>query len=80
MLDQVKTTAYSRTQHVVGSRRGVLVYVRMNTHYDQSVSGLQEAVSLFWPGFILGQAAVTSWNSLSSGIDARLIIKKFEDT
>lgn len=52
VLDQVKTTTCSRNQHAVGGRRGVLIYVRTNISYDQTVSkgGLWEATSPFWAG------------------------------
>lgn len=51
MLDLVRSVASSRNQHVVGSRGGVLAYVRVNIDYDQTVSkgGFQEAVSPLWP-------------------------------
>ena len=52
MLGQARTTARCyRNLHTVGGRGGLLVYVRMNIGYDQSVSkwGLEEAVSPFWP-------------------------------
>lgn len=51
MLDQVRTTTCSRKQRVVGNRGRVLIYVRMNVNYDETVSkgSLWEAILPFWP-------------------------------
>lgn len=38
MLDQVRTTTCSRHQHIARGKGGVLIYVRMNISYDQTVS------------------------------------------
>ena len=45
MLDQVRTTAGSRNQHIARGKGGVLIYIRTSTDYDQTVSKevLQEA-------------------------------------
>lgn len=51
-LTRSGTTAYSRNKHVVGGGGGVLLYVRMNIHYNQIVSkgDLTVAISFFWLG------------------------------
>lgn len=38
MLDQVRTATCSRHQHIAGSKGEVLIYMRMNISYDQTVS------------------------------------------
>lgn len=51
MLDQVRTAACSRNQHIRRQGRGsLLVYVRMNIHYDQSPreGALRDTISPFW--------------------------------
>lgn len=51
MLDQVRTTTCPRNQHVAGGRAAVLIYVRMNINYDQTVSkGLGVAESKLYSG------------------------------
>lgn len=68
MLDQVRTTTCSRNQHIEGGKGGELIYVRMNVNYDRTVSkgGLPKATSVLARVKLVGQTAVTSWNSLSS--------------
>lgn len=38
MLDRVRTTTCSRHQHIAGGKGEVLIYMRMNISYDQTVS------------------------------------------
>lgn len=71
MLGQLRTTACSGNKHIAGRKGGVVGYVRMNINYDQTVakeSGLQKpTLALGWVQFqLMGQRAVTLWNSLSS--------------
>lgn len=54
ILDQIRSTACSRNQHVMGSRGGVLIYVRIN---DQSLSGIWSKQSPFRVQ-LAGQAVV----------------------
>lgn len=45
VLDQVRTTTCSRNQHIVGGRVGLLIYVRRNSDYNQTVFKAGFAVS-----------------------------------
>lgn len=48
LLDQVRTTACPRNLHIAGGKGGVLIYVRMNTSYNQTISrgSLQKATAV----------------------------------
>lgn len=67
MLDQVRSLACSRNQHIVGGRGRVLVYVGMNIDYNQTVSkgGFSGShFPLLAPVQLSGQAAATSWDNV----------------
>lgn len=68
MLDQVRTLACSTDQQAVGGREGVLIYVKMNINYDQTVFKRRggEGSNLLGPSSQVRQQSFM--NSLSSQV------------
>lgn len=71
MLYEVRMTTCSRNQHIVGGRVGLLIYVRMNIDYSQTVSSLPLLAQVQ----LVGLASIISWNSLSSTLALPSIVK-----